>query len=70
MTETGGLIEIYVRPCAECGRQAVTSSLCLRPDLCPACFGASLIAAGWTSTPVPILDPEADRMAADRRSER
>lgn len=38
-------LTIYVRPCAECGRQAVTSSLCLRPDLCPPCFASSVLAA-------------------------
>lgn len=37
-----GEFAIYVRPCAECGQQVVTSSLCVRPDLCLSCFAATV----------------------------
>ena len=40
-------VAIYVRPCGGCGQQTVTSSLCLRPDLCPRCF-AEIVAPSLT----------------------
>jgi len=48
--KTSTLTLIY-RDCSNCGQMTVTSSLCMRPDLCPPCFGTLLSSLLRTVTP-------------------
>jgi hypothetical protein len=48
-TMEGDILELVVRDCSECGRTAVSSPLCVRPDLCYACFIDYLAEAAVTA---------------------
>ena len=48
--KTSTLTLIY-RDCSNCGQMTVTSSLCMRPDLCPPRFGTLLSSLLRTVTP-------------------
>jgi hypothetical protein len=41
-----GSVQLYAVDCSDYGQPTVTSSLCVRPDLCYPCFGDHLARLG------------------------
>jgi hypothetical protein len=40
-----GELTLFLITCSNCGEKAVTTSICVRPDLCHPCFVATVEAA-------------------------